>query len=35
MMHEGWPLGMGWAHLAAVLLTVLIIAALIKYLFFR
>ena len=34
MMHDGiW--GMGWFHLLGVLILVLVIAALVKYVFFR
>ena len=34
MMHDGWMWGMGWGHAIGVLLLALVIAALIKYLFF-
>ena len=34
MMHDGWMWGMGWPRLIGALLVVLVIAALIKYLFF-
>jgi hypothetical protein len=35
MMHDGWMWGMGWAHFIGAVLIALMIAALIKYLFFR
>jgi hypothetical protein len=36
VMHDGWMMwGMGVAHLLAIALVVLVIAALIKYVFFR
>jgi hypothetical protein len=34
MMHDGWMWGMGWLHLIGVLIVVLVIAALIKYVFY-
>ncbi len=34
MMHDGWMWGMGWGHLIVALLVILIIVALIKYIFF-
>lgn len=35
MMHDGMMWGMGWGGLLALLVLVLIIAALVKYIFFR
>lgn len=35
MMNEGMMWGMGLAHLLLLLIVVLVIAALVKYLFFR
>ena len=35
MMNDGWIWGMGFGHLLGFVLLVLIIAALIKYVFFR
>lgn len=35
MMHDNWVWGMGTGHLVAAVLVALVIAALIKYLFFR
>ncbi len=34
MMNDGWMWGMGWGHAIGTLLVVLVIAALIKYIFF-
>lgn len=34
MMHDHWMWGMGWGHAIAALIVVLVIAALIKYIFF-
>jgi hypothetical protein len=35
MMHDDIFWGMGWFHLLGVLILVLVIAALVKYVFFR
>jgi hypothetical protein len=35
MMHDDFLWGMGWMHLTGTLIVALIIAALIKYVFFR
>lgn len=35
MMYDGLFFGMGWMHLAGAVVVALIIAALIKYVFFR
>jgi hypothetical protein len=35
MMHDGWMWGMGWPHLVALVIVALVIAALVKYVFFR
>lgn len=35
MMYNDWPWGMGWMHLIGILITVLVIAALIKYVFYK
>jgi hypothetical protein len=35
MMQDGWIWGMGFGHILGVVLLVLIIAALVKYVFFR
>jgi hypothetical protein len=35
MMHDGPYWGMGWMHLLGVLILALVIAALVKYVFFR
>ena len=35
MMNEGWMWGMSFGHIVIVLLVVLVIAALVKYVFFR
>ena len=35
MMHDGWMVGMGPWHWAVTLVVLLVIAALLKYLFFR
>lgn len=34
-MNNDWLWGMSWMHLAGVLIIALVIAALIKYVFFR
>ena len=34
-MYEGMSYGMGWPHLLGSVLVLLIIAALVKYVFFR
>ncbi len=34
-MHEGLFWGMGWMHVVGVVLVALLIAALVKYVFFR
>jgi hypothetical protein len=34
MMHNSWTWGMGWAHAIGVLIVILVIVALIKYIFF-
>jgi hypothetical protein len=34
-MYDGMWLGMGWVHLLGVLIVLLVIAALVKYVFFR
>jgi hypothetical protein len=35
MMNDGWIWGMGFGHLVGLVLIALIVAALIKYVFFR
>lgn len=35
MMYDGMWWGMGWVHLLGVLIVLLVIAALVKYVFFR
>ncbi len=35
MMNEGWMWGMGLGHFVVVVLVALVIAALVKYVFFR
>lgn len=35
MMYDGMLSGMGWMHIIAAVIVVLVIAALIKYVFFR
>ena len=35
MMHDGWLFGFGTGHLLMSLVVVLIVAALVKYVFFR
>lgn len=35
MMQEGMFWGMGWGHLLGAILVLLVIAALVKYVFFR
>lgn len=35
MMYDGVYWGMGWMHLAGVVIVILVIAALVKYVFFR
>jgi hypothetical protein len=35
MMNDGWVWGMGFGHLLGLVVIALIIAALIKYVFFR
>ena len=35
MMNDGWMWGMGYGHILGVVVIVLIIAALVKYVFFR
>jgi hypothetical protein len=35
MMHQDWVWGMGYGHLIGAVLIALILAALIKYVFFR
>ena len=35
MMNEGWVWGMGLGHIVIVVLVALVIAALVKYVFFR
>jgi len=35
MMDDNWMWGMGFGHLVAIVLVALVIAALVKYLFFR
>jgi hypothetical protein len=35
MMNDGWIWGMGFGHLLGLVIIALIIAALIKYVFFR
>ena len=35
MMYDGMFWGMGWMHLAAAVIIALVIAALVKYVFFR
>lgn len=35
MMYDGMIWGMGWMHLVGAVLVVLIIAALVKYVFYR
>lgn len=35
MMHDGWIWGMGLGHLLGLAIIALVIAALIKYVFFR
>jgi hypothetical protein len=35
MMNGEWAWGMGWGHLLGLVLIALIIAALVKYVFFR
>lgn len=35
MMYDGMFWGMGWMHLAGAVIIALVIAALVKYLFFR
>lgn len=35
MMHDGMYWGMGWMHLVGAVLLALVIAALVKYVFFR
>jgi hypothetical protein len=35
MMNDGWMWGMGLGHIVVVGLVVLVIAALVKYVFFR
>ena len=34
MMHYGWMWGMGWEHAIGSLLLIVVIAALMKYIFF-
>lgn len=34
-MHDTFMWGMGWGHLLGIVVIVLVIAALIKYVFFR
>ncbi len=35
MMQDGMVWGMGWAHLLGTILVLLVIAALVKYVFYR
>jgi hypothetical protein len=35
MMHDGWMWGMGFGHLLGLIVLALVIAALVKYVFFR
>lgn len=35
MMHDSWLFGMGLWHWAATLIVLLVVAALVKYVFFR
>ena len=35
MMYDGMLWGMGWLHLIGVVIIALVIAALVKYVFFR
>lgn len=35
MMYDNWYGGMGWMHLLGLLILALVIAALVKYVFFR
>jgi hypothetical protein len=35
MMNDGWMWGMGYGHLFGLVVIALIIAALVKYVFFR
>lgn len=34
-MHDSFMWGMGWGHLIWIVVTALVIAALVKYVFFR